>query len=226
MKIIGHRGAKGLAPENTLASFKKALEHHVDQIEFDLRVTRDHIVVINHNKEVADPAGTKLLIRASTLEQLRRHKPDLMTFQEFLDVIDHRAHLLVEIKPGEPTKQIIAMLKEDIGRGRPAENISVGSFSQSILRQIHTALPRLELVVIEHWSGMYATWRARRLGARRINMRSWWLWRGFLRAMHRRGYQISPYTMNSEHNRRRLQKWRPYIYGVITDYPDRFKRLR
>jgi len=221
MKIIGHRGARGLAPENTLASFKKALEHHADELEFDLRVTRDNVVVLNHDRQLTDPNGAHMRISTHTLTELRKHKADLLTFEEFLSVIDHRVHLLVEIKPGEPTEQIVTLLQAEIALGRPAANISVGSFSQSVLRAIHAALPELEIVIIEHWSGVYATWRARQLDARRINMRSWWLWRGFLRGMYRHGYLIAPYTIN---DRKRAQKWRPYIYGVITDRPDLFEK--
>jgi hypothetical protein len=52
-------------------------------------------------------------------------------------------------------------------------------------------------------------------------MNARWLWRGFLHGMHKRGYQISPYTMNDPVQARR---WSPYLYGAITDYPDRFER--
>lgn len=221
MKIIGHRGARGLAPENTLASFIKALEHHADELELDLRVTKDNVVVVHHDPGISDPSGMQLPIREHTFKELRTHKADLLRFEDFLDSIDHRVHLLIEIKPHEPIPGIARLIRQDIQRGRAAATISVGSFDQSVLRKIKAILPEVELVVNEHWSGLYATWRARQLGTRRINMRSWWLWRGFLRGMHRRGYQIAPYTLNS---RRRVQKWRPYIYGVITDFPDRFKR--
>ena len=47
--IEGHRGARGLAPENTLAAFRRALALHVTTIETDLAVTRDDVVVISHN---------------------------------------------------------------------------------------------------------------------------------------------------------------------------------
>jgi len=47
--LEGHRGARGLAPENTLAAFRRALEIGVTTIETDLAVTRDDVVVISHN---------------------------------------------------------------------------------------------------------------------------------------------------------------------------------
>ncbi|PKN62095.1 MAG: glycerophosphodiester phosphodiesterase [Deltaproteobacteria bacterium HGW-Deltaproteobacteria-15] len=49
MQVIGHRGAAGLAPENTLAGFRKALELGVDGIEFDVLLTADGEIVVHHN---------------------------------------------------------------------------------------------------------------------------------------------------------------------------------
>lgn len=220
MQIIGHRGAKGLAPENTLASFHKALDHHVDQLEFDLRLTRDQVIVVHHDPYLTDPSGARLPLKEHDYAALKQHKADLLTFDELLADLAPSVHLLVEIKPQEPTVAIIARLRQELTDGRPASSISICSFDQAILRAVHAALPELEMVVIERWSGVRASWRARQLGTRRLSMNARWLWRGFLRAMHARGYQISPYTMNDP---RRVARWQPYLYGVITDFPDRFE---
>ena len=48
-RIIGHRGAAGLAPENTLQSFRTALEYGVDAVEFDVRQTADGVLVALHD---------------------------------------------------------------------------------------------------------------------------------------------------------------------------------
>ena len=47
--VQGHRGARGLAPENTLAAFRTGLSLGVDTLETDLAVTRDGVLVISHN---------------------------------------------------------------------------------------------------------------------------------------------------------------------------------
>jgi glycerophosphoryl diester phosphodiesterase len=221
MKIIGHRGAKGLEPENTLRSFQKALAHHVDQLEFDVRVTRDDVVVLHHNPHLLDQAGNRLKLVEHTYPELLRHKSDLLTFEQLLDAIDPNVHLLVEIKPYEQLQQIITILQRELGERRKPQNLSIGSFDQSILRAMHRIFPELEMVVIERWSGVRGAWRARQVGTKRLNMRSWWLWSGFLRSMQRSGYQIAPYTINSPSLAR---KWQPYIYGVITDFPDLFDK--
>jgi glycerophosphoryl diester phosphodiesterase len=53
LSLIGHRGARGLAPENTLPSFEAAFALGVDAIEFDVGMTRDDVVVALHNPDLA-----------------------------------------------------------------------------------------------------------------------------------------------------------------------------
>jgi glycerophosphoryl diester phosphodiesterase len=56
--LQGHRGARGLAPENTLAAFRKALEIGVTTLELDVHVTRDGAVVVTHDPRL-NPAFTR-----------------------------------------------------------------------------------------------------------------------------------------------------------------------
>lgn len=80
--LQGHRGARGLAPENTLAAFAKALEIGVTTIETDLAVTKDGVVVLSHtprlNPDITrGPDGEWLaspgpVIHSLTLAELRR----------------------------------------------------------------------------------------------------------------------------------------------------------
>ena len=50
--LQGHRGARGLAPENTLAAFTVALELGVDTLEFDVGITRDDVAVVFHDRRL------------------------------------------------------------------------------------------------------------------------------------------------------------------------------
>ena len=58
LNVIGHRGAAGLMPENTLAGFKKAMEIGVDIIELDVRLTSDNEAVVYHDTKL-NPAHTR-----------------------------------------------------------------------------------------------------------------------------------------------------------------------
>ncbi|HJU21665.1 MAG TPA: glycerophosphodiester phosphodiesterase [Casimicrobiaceae bacterium] len=81
--LEGHRGARGLAPENTLAAFRRAIDIGVTTIETDIAVTRDLVPVISHNPNlvpelVRGPSGRWLAtpgpsIHSLTLDELRRY---------------------------------------------------------------------------------------------------------------------------------------------------------
>jgi glycerophosphoryl diester phosphodiesterase len=83
LDLEGHRGARGLAPENTLAAFRRALAIGVTTIETDVAITRDGVAVISHNPNlvpelVRDASGAWLArpgppIHSLTLAQLREY---------------------------------------------------------------------------------------------------------------------------------------------------------
>jgi len=222
MRIIGHRGARGLAPENTIAGLKKGLEHHVDELEFDLRVTKDGVVILHHNRHLVDPDGKKHLISECTYRELRDHKPDLPSFEEVLDVIGHKVPLYIEVKHWEPTGPVVKIIKARLAKGWKPEHFLLGSKSQKTLREFHEALPGIEKVVIEPLSGVRAVRRARQVGAKRLSMQQLWLWPGFIWMISRQGWQLYGYAINDP---KKAKKWaRRGLAGVITDYPDRFEK--
>lgn len=81
--LQGHRGARGLAPENTLAAFERALDVGVTTLELDTVVTKDDVIVVHHdptlNPNLARDAAGRFVeppgapIRSLTLAELRRY---------------------------------------------------------------------------------------------------------------------------------------------------------
>lgn len=218
MKIIGHRGARGLAPENTIASLQKGLEHHVDEIEFDLRVTKDHIVVLHHDTALKDASGQKLVIANCDFDELKQHKPDLTTFREAMEFIGAKTTAYIEVKPGELVKPIVEILEPFAG---DSSLLLLGSKSQKTLCELHAALPNIPKIVIEPWSGIRATYHARQVGTKYISMNQLWLWPGFINHMNRSGYKLYAYTINDITKAKRWEK--AGLYGIVTDYPDLFQ---
>ena len=217
MNIIGHRGARELAPENTIASLRKAVAHGVDEIECDARVTRDGVVILSHDTEMRDQTGIRLSVKHSTYEELKHHKPDLTTLAEAIEAVAGQVPLQIEVKPRVATEPIIEVIKK-----YPRAHLLLGSKKQKILLELHRALPDIEKVVIEPWSGVRASRRARQLGTKRVSMNQLWLWRGFIRAFRRGGYQLYAYTLNDPAKANRWSK--AGLTGVITDFPDRFEK--
>lgn len=221
MLIISHRGARGLAPENTIAGLAKAVEYHADMVEFDLRATKDGVVILHHNPKLIDASGNKLEISDNSYAELKNHKPDLATFEEALDRIGPNLAKYIEVKPNVPVQPIVAIIKSRLKKGWSVENFLLASFSQKTLLELHEKLPTLPKIVIEKWSSVRARHRAKQLQTNIVAMNQLWLWFGFVAAMKHAGYRLFSYTLN---NPAKAMRWGKYgLAGVVTDYPDRFK---
>lgn len=240
LKIIGHRGAKGLAPENTLASFEKALGHHVSEIELDVRVTKDGKAAITHDAHLTDLAGNKLKVATTPLAELQRHKPDLTTLEVAIQTVNRRVPILIEVKPAVPVEPVVRIVSDFLNQGWTNDDFRFGSYDQRVLVALHLALPAIQTVVIENWSSVRARKRAKELGTKRVNMLEYWLWSGFIRAVARSGWELYSFPgrksfkqkvfrifglVGTTNTPRRAQKWaRAGLSGVITDFPDRFEK--
>ena len=156
MKIIGHRGARGLAPENTIASIEKALEHGVDEIEIDVRMTKDRVAILHHDPFVIDPSGAEVSIRHSSYVDLLRHKSDLAALDMAIRSVAHRCPLILEIKPGENPNKTFEIIRYYLAKGWQLKEFRIASFDANILAHARKEFPGITLVVNESWSGVRA----------------------------------------------------------------------
>lgn len=72
MLIIGHRGASAVAPENTMAAFRKALAVGADGIEFDVRLTRDGVPVVIHDSTLRRTGGLPQRVADLTWDEISK----------------------------------------------------------------------------------------------------------------------------------------------------------
>jgi glycerophosphoryl diester phosphodiesterase len=91
--LEGHRGTRGLAPENTLAAFRRALSIGVTTLETDLAVTRDNVLVLSH-----EPFLNSALTRDAAGAFLAADGPDIHT----LDLSELRRYDIGRLNPGHP----------------------------------------------------------------------------------------------------------------------------
>jgi glycerophosphoryl diester phosphodiesterase len=220
LKIIGHRGAKGLAPENTVASLKKALEHHADEIEVDVHATKDEVAVLCHDDSIKSDDGSEIKTAVHTLKELRARKADLATLEDAILAINRAVPLIIEVKSNVPIEPIVAVINKFLSRGWKSDDFLLASFDFKILRSLHAELPEITKVVNEHYFGTRATYRARKLQTKRLCMNHQVLWFGFIKSVSR-NYLLYAYTLNSPDKARRWAKYG--LAGIVTDYPDKFE---
>jgi len=221
MKIIGHRGAKGLAPENTLKSFTKALEYNVDEVECDARVTKDGIVILEHDDLMQDAGGKRYKVTDHTYAELVAIKPELARLSDVIDYINKTVPLQVEVKPDVDVAPILALLQQYFDKGWKFTDVFIGSSDMSVLKATRARLPTAPLVIIESWSGVRASWRCRKLNTKRISMSKHVLWSLYIRSVYRSGYELCAYTVNDPKKARRMAKYG--LSGIFTDYPDLYQ---
>jgi glycerophosphoryl diester phosphodiesterase len=123
-KVIGHRGAKAYAPENTLASIHAAADMGIEWVEVDVKLTRDGVPVIFHDEELARCTGDERLMRDLMLKEVQELDAGswfadsfvgekIPTLEELLNVVlERNLGINLEIKPcpGREVETAEAML--------------------------------------------------------------------------------------------------------------------
>jgi glycerophosphoryl diester phosphodiesterase len=238
MKIIGHGGAKALAPENTTASFEQALENNVDEVEFDVRLSKDHQPVLIHDPEITATDGRTVRVADTSYAELSQLIPNLATLTDAIEYIGHKAIIHAEIKPGVPTAEIADCVKMYLTKGWKPSEFVFASFDQRPLVDLKQRLPEISSVVLEDWFTHKALRRAEALGTKRICMMENWLYPAYIRMIAKRGYKLYCYPCRSGllktvsslfglvgtcNDPARANKWAAAgLAGVVTDYPDRY----
>src|SRR6266568_4653225 len=100
MLIIGHRGAAGLAPENTIDAMRAGVAAGADMLEFDVRLTKDGIPVIIHDASTRRTHSVSLTVARTDLFDLQVLTSSLPvpTLHDILDEFFGKVRLNIELK--------------------------------------------------------------------------------------------------------------------------------
>jgi glycerophosphoryl diester phosphodiesterase len=221
---IGHRGACGYEPENTLRSFRRALEFGVDGIEFDVQLAGGQLVVL-HDSRVDRTTNGRGYLRRKSFAQVRvldaGKGEQIPTLQEVCDLVDRRAFLNIELKGKRTARPVAEMLAELVEqKGWSPQQLVVSSFHRAELKEFR-AIARPDLPLGLLLNRPTPLWRraAHLLGATSVHPPSRFVTRHFVDEAHRLGLKVFVYTVNTP---AAIQKMRGLgVDGVFTDFPDR-----
>ncbi|WP_045521315.1 glycerophosphodiester phosphodiesterase family protein [Neobacillus niacini] len=140
--VAAHRGVPSIAPENTMASYRKAYELGADMIETDVQRTKDGKLVIMHDSKVDRTTNGTGYVKDLTLEQIRgldagiKFSPEFAgekvpTFAEYLNEFNGKdVVLLVELKADGIEKQVM----QEIEQAGMIDNVVIQSFNANHIR--------------------------------------------------------------------------------------------
>jgi glycerophosphoryl diester phosphodiesterase len=212
---VGHRGVMGVEPENTLRSFRRAEQAGLDQVELDLHLSKDGALVVMHDAEVDRTTDGSGLIRDLTLAEIRTLDAGLgervPVFEEVLDAVDRP--IQAEIKDAAAARALADTLRERGATGR----VSVLSFHDEALAEIHALLPDIPTVLVASVLGPDIVPRAQAVGARLVSLDLTQLNLDVVRRCQAAGIAVMAWTVNTAQDwalARALQ-----LDGAATDLP-------
>lgn len=225
---IGHRGARGHAPENTLLSIDTGIRLGSDMIEFDVQTCGEELVVI-HDPRLERTTNGVGRVEQSEFAYLRSldagRGQQIPTLKEVLDLAEGRVSLNVEIKSAGGTGiRVATALRAAIQDGWSAAQFLVSSFHLPELYEFKQAAPEIPIAALV--CGVPLDWAAcaTDLNAQALNISAEFVDAKLIHDAHARGLKIYAYTVNHTDDMRLFRD--AGIDGVFSDYPDRVLAMR
>jgi glycerophosphoryl diester phosphodiesterase len=237
---IGHRGAAGEAPENTLPSFELALRQGADGIEFDVQLSSDGVPVVIHDARLDRTTSGSGWVNEHRARVLRRLDAGSWFNRRFPArarerYVGARIPLLSEILPWvrarqclafieikDPTPGVEAKILKEIDRAGVCHLVRVLSFDLRTLERVRLLNSRVRLG-LDISRRLLAIRQAEAVGAQTL-LPHWAIAsRRFIRHAHRESLQVIPWTINSP--RRMRRKILDGADGIITNFPARLTAL-
>jgi glycerophosphoryl diester phosphodiesterase len=234
-KIIGHRGACGYAPENTLASIQSAADMGCEWVELDVKLTSDDVPIIFHDDDLLRTTGMQGLVKDTPYSVIKELDAGswfgdsfigdkIPTLEDALElIVELGLGLNLEIKPcaGREIETTRVALDALARVWDDHDKIMISSFSEVALETAADmvagdwAIGYLIDEIPENWRDM-----ASHLGAKTININGnrHDLTREFIEDIIDEGYGILAYTINNPMRARELLSWG--VDGLFTDEPD------
>lgn len=248
--IIAHKGASGVAPENTLIAFEKALEMGVDMIELDVRHTKDEGIIVFHDASLDRTTNGTGNVEEYTLAEVKEldagswfdskfSDQKIPTLKEVLDLIDGKCKVLIEIKHMDHphyhdfSEKLIDIIKEE---RNGFEWCILQSYENTYLEEAHAYDDRIQtkqMLIGEDSAPLIAFYMETRvhLGRSKQETKLTALNPDFktlsprrVFRMHARGFEVFAYPVNERDDM--IKMLNMGVDGIITDYPSRLIQLK
>ena len=232
---VGHRGAKGHAPENTFASFNLAVEMGVNAVETDVHLSKDGEVVLIHDHSVDRTTDGRGFVKDMTLLELKQLDAGswydarfagqrIPTLSELLEWARDRVGVAIEIKNGPIyypgiAEKVVRLLKD---HGMELQAILI-SFDHLVLREAKMIAPEVATGILYVGRFVNEPGAARAAAADALHPNWAFVTPDLVENAHAAGLAVSPWCPNDLPTIRLLNEMG--VDSIGTDYPDLFDRI-
>jgi glycerophosphoryl diester phosphodiesterase len=243
--VHGHRGARGVLPENTIPSFLHAIEAGADYIELDLAVTRDNVLVVSHdpiiNERICTGPEKARPIRQMTLADVKqwdcgaianrdfpRQKvapgSQIPTLDEVLELAskgNFRFNIETKSDPGKPEytpspEEFARLVLEAVRRHKLEDRVMVQSFDFRVLHAMKKLAPEMPMAALFSRGSDFVA-KAKEAQSSMVSPHYREVTPERVKAAQAAGIPVTPWTANDERVWERLIA--AGVDGIITDYP-------
>ncbi|MYC77909.1 hypothetical protein F4X10_19280 [Candidatus Poribacteria bacterium] len=232
---IAHRGASGIAPENTLAAFEKALDIGVDAVELDLHGTADGEVVVIHDASLDRTTNHYGRVNQTTLETIKRadaggwFAPEFVgesvpTLVEALECITKKTIAVLEIKDPLIAEAVVARI-----HGTQTQDLTVIiSFHTPVLETVRALEPRIPTGWIigtdnNHASPVQLCQQLGELGSNLLDVNHQLITAEFAYEIQRRGIALWCWTVDDISRMREMKAFG--VQGITSNHPEHFVKV-
>ena len=221
--IVGHRGAKGVKPENTLSAIEYAIETGVDIVEVDVRKTKDNQLILFHDPDFKRLTGKTVKLLDLTLEEIKSSitidGEPVATLEEAIQMINGKTGLFVEIKEPETVNDVLAL----ITKYKAVDWTAVISFYDEALISAKNLLPSIATGLI-YMKPPGRIFDAKKIGADFVLPYYKIATEKANAVAHRLGLKVVVWTVNDEETAQEMLKRK--VDAMATDYPEILVNLR
>jgi glycerophosphoryl diester phosphodiesterase len=217
---IGHRGARAYEPENTLRSFRRAIELGVDAVELDVRKTADGKIVVIHDDKVDRTTDGTGLVSELTIEEIKGFKTKdgdrIPSLGEALDYLKGKVKVLIELKEAGLEDEVVGLVRER----ETVDGAIVISFLKEALRRVKELDKGVVtgLLYVRHKKPIEA---ALELGAEYLLPLYRFTHSADVKKAHEAGLKVIVWTINTPEEVATYRK--KGVDGIASDKPDILK---
>jgi len=215
---IGHRGAKGYEPENTLISFEKAIDLKVDGIELDVHLSSDRILMVIHDETIDRTTNGKGFVNQFTSLELKKY--GIPTLTEVLNLANQKCFINPELKGFGTAKPVVDLITHYISEENwNYDDFLVSSFDWKMLDEIQLLNPKIRIGVLTEDTIETALAFAKKIKAFSIHPDYRLLTEENVALMQENGFKVFSWTVNSTEDIQKIKSFN--VNGIISDFPDR-----
>jgi glycerophosphoryl diester phosphodiesterase len=222
MLCIGHRGAMGHEPENTLLSIRKAIALGVDAVEIDVYNLENNLVVI-HDRDLSRTTNGTGYLENSSFSYVRSldagKGEQVPTLEEVFEIVDRQVIINIELKGSNTAKLVISLIQTYIKAGWSYTDFVISSFNHDELNRVKAIRPEIITGMLIYGLPWKYLASAQELQADLVIPSLDYVTSKLIESVHQQGLQVWVYTVNQPDDIKLMRALR--ADGIFTNYPER-----